>query len=145
MRACATYEDVNLILRLYELRRETRLRDARRWFVKNFHAKTLDEFDKLCPRGSEPNESYRMVTTYWEMTASFITSGVLNPELFFESGRELLLCWVRIRDVVAEQRKANSDPAAYRNLETAAGRFVAWWEDRAPGAYEAFVKRVTAP
>ena len=47
----ATYEDANLLLRLYELRREERLRNARDWFMKNFRASTMEEFQKLCPLG----------------------------------------------------------------------------------------------
>ena len=88
--ARATYDDVNLILRLYEMRRDDRLREARKWFTGSFKVKTFEEFTALCPPGSEPNASYRMVTTYWEMVASFLTSGVLNAELFYQSGRELL-------------------------------------------------------
>src|SRR5450432_1272211 len=56
-----TYDDVNLILRLYEMRREDRLRDARRWFTASFKVKTHEEFTALCPGGSETNASYRMV------------------------------------------------------------------------------------
>ena len=83
----ATYDDVKLLLQLYDVRREDRLREARRWFAASFKVKTLDAFNALCPPGSEPSASYRMVTTYWEMVASFMTSGVLSQELFFESGR----------------------------------------------------------
>ena len=54
-----TYDDVNLILKLFELRREERLREARRWFATSFKVKTLDEFNGLCPAGSEPNASSR--------------------------------------------------------------------------------------
>ena len=96
----ATYDDVNLILRLYEMRREARMREARKWFTGSFKVKTFEEFQALCPPGSEPNASYRMVTTYWEMVASFLTSGVLNAELFYQSGRELLFVWERVRDIV---------------------------------------------
>src|SRR6266571_1730587 len=95
-----TYDDVNLLLKLYDLRREGRLREARRWFAASFKVKTFEEFNGLCPGGSEPNASYRMVTGYWEMVASFLTSGVVNQELFFQSGRELLFTWERIRDVL---------------------------------------------
>src|SRR3977135_2799931 len=91
--ARATYDDVNLVIKLYEMRREERLRDARRWFAASFKVKTFDEFTTLCPPGSDPNASYRMVATYWEMVASFLTSGVLNAELFYQSGRELLFVW----------------------------------------------------
>ena len=67
----ATHDDVNLILRLYEIRREEKLRKARGWFAKSFKATTMDEFQTLCPLGSETHSYYLMVTSYWEMLASF--------------------------------------------------------------------------
>jgi hypothetical protein len=140
--ARATYDDVNLVIRLYELRRDERLREARRWFGASFKAKTLDEFHALCPVGSEPNETYRMVVTYWDMVASFLTSGVVNQELFFQSGAELLFVWERVRDVVPHLREANNNPMQYKNLEQAASAFVQWWNKQAPGAYDAFSKRI---
>ena len=100
MQARATYDDARLIIELYETRREERMRKARAWFAGSFRPKTLDDFAALCPPGSDENASYRMVTTYWEMVASFVTSGVLNQELFFQSGRELLLVWERMRDIL---------------------------------------------
>jgi hypothetical protein len=138
----ATYDDVKLILQLYEMRREARLREARRWFTASFKAKTYDDFTALCPPGGEPNASYRMVTTYWEMVASFLTSGVLNPELFYQSGRELLFVWERVRDIVPSVRDAFKNPRELKNLEDAATAFIAWWKEHSPGAYEAFSKRV---
>ena len=140
--ARATYDDVNLILRLYEMRREDRLREARKWFTGSFKVKTFEEFQALCPAGSEPNASYRMVTTYWEMVASFLTSGVLNNELFYQSGRELLFVWERIRDIVPAAREAFKHPRELRNLEEAATAYIAWWNHTSPGAYDAFAKRV---
>ena len=71
----ATYDDARLILSLYETRREERLRKARAWFAGSFKPRSLEDFSALCPPGSDENASYRMVTTYWEMVASFITSG----------------------------------------------------------------------
>lgn len=137
-----TIDDANLILRLYEMRREARLREARRWFLASFKVKTLAELNALCPPGSEENASYRQMTTYYEMVASFLTSGVLNPELFYQSGSELLVVWERMRDVLPEIRATNKNPNAYRNLELAATRFIIWWKAQAPGAYEAFSKRI---
>ena len=57
----ATHDDVNLILRLYEIRREEKLRKARGWFAKSFKATTMDEFQTLCPLGSETHSYYLMV------------------------------------------------------------------------------------
>ena len=92
-KTCATYDDVNLVMRLYELRREEKLREARAWFASSFEAKTVKEFHKLCPTGSEENSLFLAVVTYWEMAASFITADVLHDELFFETGGELYLVW----------------------------------------------------
>ncbi len=106
----ATYDDVNLILKLFELRREEKMRAARSWFVSNFKAKSMAEFGQLCPPGSEPNAMMRQVTSYWDMVSSFVTAGVLNQELLFQSSRELLLCWVRLEPILGEVRAAFQDP-----------------------------------
>jgi len=137
-----TYDDVKLILRLYEMRRETRMREARKWFFAYFKVRTLEEFNHLCPPGSEPNASYRMLTSYWEMVSSFITNGVLHQELFFEGNREFLLVWERVRDVVPELRKAFGSSIELKHLELVSEAYIQWWERQAPGAYEAFSKRV---
>jgi hypothetical protein len=137
-----TYDDVKLILRLYDLRREARMREARRWFGSYFKVKTLDEFNALCPPGSEPNASYRMLTSYWEMVGTFITNGVLHEELFFEGNREFLFVWERVRDVLPELRTAFSNPVELKHLELISESYIQWWSRNAPGAYEAFSKRV---
>ena len=51
----------------------------------------LEEVNELCPLGSDESAYFRMVVSYWDMVASFIANGVLQREIFFESGRELLL------------------------------------------------------
>jgi hypothetical protein len=140
--AKATFDDVNLVLKLYDMRREPRLREARRWFTSSFKARSLDDLNALCPSGSEQEASFRMFTTYWEMVASFLTSGVLNEELFYQSGRELLFCWERVRDILPLVRERSRNPLELKNLETAANGYISWWNKRAPGAYEAFSKRV---
>ena len=138
----ATYDDANLILKLYDMRREPRLREARKWFTSSFKAKSFEELMALCPPGSEPNASYRMVTTYWELVASFITSGVLHDELFFQSGRELLFVWERVRDIAPQVRAQIKNDVEWKNLETVANAYIKWWNAASPGAYEAFQKRV---
>ena len=144
MKTCGTYDDVNLILRLYDLRREEKLRKAREWFAKSFHVGSLEELDRLCPLGSEANASFRMVVSYWEMAASFVMGGILHEQLFFQSGRELLFVWERLRDVLPLYRERAKDPASFENLETVATSFIAWWNAKSPGAYEAFSRRVRA-
>jgi hypothetical protein len=137
-----TPEDANLILRLYELRREPRLRQARDWFARSFRVKTLEEFQALCPQGSEANASYRMLTTYWEMAASFVVHGTLDRELFFENNQELLFLWVRVQELLPRLREAYTNPMSLKNVEQVAGWFIDWWEARAPGAHAGFAARI---
>lgn len=138
----ASYEDVKLILQLYEMRREARLREARKWFAANYYCQTMEESTALCPPGSEANASSRMVTSYWEMVASFITSGVLNEKLFFQSGAELLFTWTRVKPLIAEIRTAFANPGYLKNLEKVGERFIEHMNRENPGAYDSFVARI---
>ena len=137
-----TYDDVNLILRLYEERRDDKMRTAREWFAQSFKFHTIEEFNRGCPPGSSMNAYARMVLSYWEMAASFVTSGVLNQELFFQSGGELLFVWVRVRDLIPHMREAYKNPNTYQNLETVAKAFIEWMDARAPEAFAAFAARI---
>ena len=142
MQTPATYDDANLILKLYDMRREEKLRHAREWFMKNFHSSTMAEYNTLCPWGSQENAYARQVITYWEMVASFITSGVLNENLFFQSGIELLLVWERVKDFVPEMRTANKNPGSWKNLEMVATKFAQHLNATDPETYAAFSARV---
>ena len=137
-----TYDDASLILQLYQLRREDRMREARKWFMANCKVKTYDELVKLAPGGSEENASLRMMTSYWDMVASFMTSGVLNKELFFQSGRELLIVWERVRDYLPSQREAYKDPGFLKHLETIGNEYAAYMKKQDPAAYDALLKRI---
>jgi hypothetical protein len=137
-----TYDDANLIVRLYELRREPRLRQARAWFAAHFKVKSWDDLQVVAPPGTDENASYRMVVTYWDMVASFVTSGVLHKELFFQSGRELLLVWERLRDVLPEIRRRQKDPVLWSHLEAVGNEFAAYFKGRSGEGYDAFVARI---
>ncbi len=138
----ATHHDVKLILHLYELRREQRLRAARAWFIAHCKAATFEDAMQLAPPGSEENASLRMVSTYWDMAASFVRSGALNADLFYESNRELLVVYVRIKPILPAIRKAFEDPFYLHSLEEVGEHYAAWLNQRAPGSFEAFAKRV---
>jgi hypothetical protein len=137
-----TYDDANLILKLYEMRRDERMRQARAWFTAKCKVKNYEELIKLAPAGSEENASVRMVTSYWDLVASFMTSGVLHKQLFFQSGRELLLVWERVRDYLPSMREAYKDPNYLKHLETIGDEFAAWFKGQDQVAYEAFLKRI---
>ena len=134
----ATYQDADLVLKLYEMRREERMRTARAWYVTNFKVQTLAELTEKCPPGSDANAYFRMVTSYWEMAASFVVRGVLHEELFFENNTEMLLVWERVKGVIGEFRKSRNNPLYLRNQEKASEKFVQWINANAPEAYETF-------
>lgn len=110
----ATYDDANLCLRLYELRREETMRKARQWFA-TFSAKTPAD---LPAPGTPENAYLRMVTSYWDMAATFVTSGVLNEDLFMQTNGELTFVWEKVRELVPQVRVQNKNPNYLKNLET---------------------------
>lgn len=138
----ATYDDANLILKLYELRREEKMREARAWFIANFKPKSAADMLKLCPPGSAESAKMRQVITYWDMAASFVSMGVLNPEMFFANNRECLLVWLRVRPYLAELREMFNDAHYFGHLEKAGTMNIEFLNRTSPGAFEAFAARV---
>jgi hypothetical protein len=134
----ATYDDANLILKLYELRREEKLRDAREWFALEFFPQSMDDFKGVQVPGSKENTYFRMVTSYWDMAASFVTSGVLDAQLFLQSGGEMLFIWAKMGDFVETFRQNAGSPEYLSNIEKVIGM--------APGAADrvAAVKKMIA-
>jgi hypothetical protein len=116
----ATTADAELILRLYELRREAVLRQAREWFMQKFHPKSLAEFREIMAPGTDSERFVRMVTSYWEMAASFLLRGAVDEDLFLDNCGECLLVWRRMSGIVGELRADR--PAYLRGVEEVARR-----------------------
>jgi hypothetical protein len=135
-----TNEQVNLMLRLYEDRREPRLREARDWFSANFHVKTADDLMRVCPPGSKENTYMRMVLGYWEMVASIVNRGLIDEDFFFESNGEQWAVWEQVKPVIGAWRAMFSSPHFLGNLETQCKRLEAWREKRSPGSNDAIRK-----
>src|ERR1700739_2363784 len=129
-----SYEEVNLMLRLYDLRREPRLREARAWFVDHFTARSPEELMQKYPQGSSENTYIRMVISYWGMWASIVNRGLINDELFFESNGEIWVVWDRMRTIVPIWRAAFKNPRLFSNIEDTYNRLEAWREKHAPGS-----------
>jgi len=139
-----THDQANLLLRLFELRREPRLRQAREWFVRNYNAATLQEATQKYPMGSETETNTRMTLSYWDMAVSFVNRGLIDEEMFFETSSEGWLVWDRIKEVAFEQRAAMKSPTFLAHLEKYAIRFEEWRERVAPGSIEVMRQRMTA-
>jgi hypothetical protein len=139
----ATYDDANLCLRLFELRREETMRKARQWFG-TFSATSLEEVQKLAPPGSQENAYFRMVLSYWDMAASFVTAGVLNEELFLQTNGEILFVWEKFRGLVEEYRTANKNPGWMRSLETLGNAAIKRMPSEAYQNYSAMIRGMAA-
>jgi len=136
----ATHEQVNLMLHLYELRREPKLREAREWMSVNFHPKGPEEAMRLTPPGSKENAYMRMVMGYWEMVASIANRGLVDEELFFENSGEQWGVWEQVKALVGAWRTMFANPQFLGNLEEHCKRLDAWREKRNPGSVEALRK-----
>ncbi len=128
-----THEQAQLHLQTYDLRREPRLREAREWFFKNYHVKTLDEAMRIAAPGTDGGTFTMMVCSYWDQACALLNYGLLHEALFFETNGEFYGAWDRIKPIITALRTQFKNPEFLGHLERAARRFETWSEDRAPG------------
>jgi hypothetical protein len=114
----ASAADAELVLRLYELRREETLRKARRFLVFDFNPKTVEEL-RVVSRDtkSEHNPYWRQALSYWEMAGSLVLRGALDADLFLDSGVEGILLYAKFHHFHAETEKQSGNPFMGRTAE----------------------------
>jgi hypothetical protein len=137
MRDNPDHHDAELLLRLYDLRREEKLRRARDWFIREFNAENIDDFQRRYPAGSEENGYFRMAVSYWDMAASLVNRGLVHEELFFENTGEFWAVWEKMQHLVPAQRERLKSPQIFNNLQRLVTRYEEWMNARAPGSLEA--------
>jgi len=110
--------DAQLILQLYNLRREPVMRVARKFMTAEFWPQNYDEFKSvLTAYGTEPNAWFRQVLTYWNMVAAMVLRGALNEELFFDCNGEPYFLWAKFGEYIPQARKDQVDPEFLSHLE----------------------------
>lgn len=140
-----TAAQVDLQLRLYEMRRETKLRAARDWFANHFQPQKMEDLERLAPPASEENAYMRMVVSYWETVCALLNYGLLHEDLFFETTGEQYMVWVRMEPIVPALRQQFGNPKMLQHLDKAAQRYQKWNERRAPGYVERMRAMLAAP
>jgi hypothetical protein len=135
-----THEQAQLQLRLYEERREARLREARDWLNKNYFPNSMEDSMRMASPGTENGAMIMMVFSYWDQACALLNYGLLHEDLFFETTGEFFGVWERIRPVIQEGRKMFSNPGFLAHLEKAATRYEEWVEARSPGQIAAMRK-----
>lgn len=104
--AKATAADAEIILRLYELRRETQMREARHFISADFWPETAEDTLRIARAyPSRENTWLRQVTSYWEMAAALVTRGALHEDLFFDCSGEMYCVYAKFKPCIAEIRK----------------------------------------
>jgi hypothetical protein len=99
-----SHADAELMLHLYEIRREPELRRARAWFLTHFKPASYAEIKTRYLSHSDEDRWFRMTVTYWEMVATLVNRGVLHDELFFDHTGEDIVTWERCKGWIAEAR-----------------------------------------
>jgi hypothetical protein len=107
-------ESANLILKLYELRREPVMREARNFFF-SFNPATVEEYfaGMMGPNGAH----MRMVSSYWEMAASFVVNGAIDATMFEDSAGEHIIVFGKLEGILPQLRQAMGSPTMFKNLE----------------------------
>ena len=109
------HDDAALILKLYDLRREPVMREARNWIFSFNPASVQDVVDTLL---GEHGAHYRMVISYWDMAAALVNNGAIDETLFNETNGEHLFVYAKIEPVLEDVRNLLGNPDFLSNLET---------------------------
>jgi len=107
-RMLASTADAGIILKLYELRTETVMRQARAWITGEFWPKTIEDFYAVYENPSDPhNPHLRQVITYWEMAAALVLHGAVSAELFVDCNAEGFFILAKLAHILDAIREKN--------------------------------------
>ncbi|HMQ03709.1 MAG TPA: hypothetical protein PKD26_07325 [Pyrinomonadaceae bacterium] len=109
------FESAELILKLYDLRREATMRKARDWMF-TFNPETAEEFEQTM-MDPEVGGYLRMVTSYWDMAAALVNHGAIKASMFNDTVGEHIMVFAKIEPLLEELREKWEMPDAFSNLE----------------------------
>lgn len=109
--------DVIAILKLYEMRSEARMREARSWFFTEFAPESGKDIVRLMLSGERESAFYRMVVSHWDVAASFVNNGGIDEKLFLEGNTEHVVVFAKLQPFISEVRETIGEPDYLLNLE----------------------------
>jgi hypothetical protein len=109
------YESAKLILQIFEMRRESVLREARMWFVRDFNPETID--DVKAALAGPHNTHVRMVTGYWDMACSLVTHDAIDREMFLDANTEIFATFAKVQHLLPEIRQIAAGPGFAKHIE----------------------------
>jgi len=116
--AKASYQDIDVVLRLYDLRREPLMRQARRFVGGKFAPKSAEDLIAIVTGGTEESGFVLQVYGYWDMVAAFVLDGPLNEKLVYDTCQELYFLYAKIQPHLQEFRRQMNLPEWMRSIET---------------------------
>jgi hypothetical protein len=109
------YESATLIIRLYELRREPTMREARNWYARSFNPASIEEVMQAV---TGPNSAYfRMVTSYWDMASAFVLHDAIDEAMFNDANGEQHVVFSKIEPFIEEYRTKTGNASYLASLE----------------------------
>jgi hypothetical protein len=107
-RSLATPADAEIILKLYDLRREALMREARAWVIGEFWPATVEEYFAVAMNIADPHNAFvRQVVGYWEMAAALVLHGAVSPELFVDCNAEGFFLLAKFAHIIEDIRKTS--------------------------------------
>lgn len=113
------HEDADLILKLYDLRREPVMREARNWMFTFNPTSVQDVMETMI---GEHSGHFRMVISYWDMACAMVTNGAIDEELFNQTNGEHIFVYMKIQPVIEDLRAMFDNQEFLKNLETVVKR-----------------------
>ncbi len=110
-------QDALVIIKLYQIRSEALMREARRWFFSEFAPGSGNDILTLMLSGEKQSAYYRMVASHWEVAASLVNNGGIDEKLFLEANSEHLVVFAKLQPFVAEIRESIGEPDYLAHLE----------------------------
>jgi hypothetical protein len=111
-------KQAELIVKLYEIRRETALRASRDYVGSDFNPKSVDEFVSLVKDGGKPSGHIMQVYSYWDMVAAFVVHGALDAELTFDTCQEMYFHFGKVQPYIVGFRQKMNLPEFLKNMES---------------------------
>lgn len=121
------YESAELCMRLFDLRREAKLREARDWFIRQFNPASVEEIMEVA-HGPD-SWKYRQTLSYWDQAAAYVVHGAIDPVMFQATNGEMLAAFCKIEHLLDELREATDMENYAQHMRKVA--------DEWPGAAEA--------
>jgi hypothetical protein len=109
--------DALAILKLYEIRSEPLMRQARAWFFSEFHPKSGLEILALLQSGEKESAFYRMVSSHWEVASALVNNRGIDEQMFLEANTEHLVVFAKLQPFIAEIRETIGEPDYLAQLE----------------------------